>query len=204
MRNFRNLSRLINGTAEQKLLLPRNGTTMIFLAWTRRLYKVLSADASPAAIAFGISIGLALGCVPLWSGVGAILLLSMLIFRVQISSAMLSAALAKLLIALGFGTVFLPVGEMVLETEPLRPFWTTVLNLPVVAWLDLDSIAVTGGLLVGLLAAILVFWPVRQSIVSYRRWVHTKLAQSRFFQTITNFWFIKALRFIFIGGEAIT
>jgi hypothetical protein len=64
-------------------------------------------------------------------------------------------------------------------------------------------LAVTGGALVGLVAGILAFWPVRQSVISYRRWIHAKVSQNRFFQTITNFWFIKGLRFIFIGGEAI-
>ena len=176
---------------------------MILLAWIRRLYKVLSADSSPGAIAFGISMGLVLGCVPLMSGVGLVLLLALLIFRVQLSSAMMAAAIAKLLIALGFGTVFVPVGAIVLETESLRPLWTTVLNLPVVAWLDLDCLGITGGVLIGLVAATLFYWPVRQAVVSYRRWVHAKVAQNRFFQTITNFWFIKGLRYIFIGSEAI-
>jgi uncharacterized protein (TIGR03546 family) len=176
---------------------------MILLAWTRRLYKILSADASPAAIAFGISMGLLLGCVPLWSGIGIVLLLALLVFRVQLSSAMMASAIAKLMIALGFGSAFVPVGKMLLEADSLEPLWVTVLNLPFVAWLDLDCLAVTGGTLIGLVAAILAFWPVRQSVISYRRWVHAKVSKNRFFQTITNFWFIKGLRFIFIGGEAI-
>jgi hypothetical protein len=58
-------------------------------------------------------------------------------------------------------------------------------------------------LFAGTSLAVLAFWPVRQTVVSYRRWVHEKVSQNRFFQVVTNFWFIKGLRFIFIGGEAI-
>jgi uncharacterized protein (TIGR03546 family) len=177
---------------------------MILLAWIRRMYRILSADASPAAIAFGVAFGLVLGCIPLWSGIGFLFALVALVFRVQLSSAMMSMAIAKLLIAAGGGMAFVPLGQTVLEADALRPTWTTVLNWPIVAWLDLDRLGVTGGLCIGLACAVLAFWPVRQLVVSYRRWVHDKVSQNRFFQTITNFWFIKGLRFILVGGEAIS
>jgi uncharacterized protein (TIGR03546 family) len=176
---------------------------MILLTWIRSLYKVLSADASPAAIAFGIAFGTLLGCVPITSGLGLLLVAAILVFRVQLSSALLAMGLAKLAIACGAGAIFVPAGEMLLENDPLRPMWTTVLNLPVVAWLDLDVLGVMGGAAIGLAAGLALFWPVRQLVVSYRRCVHEKVAQNRFFQTITNFWFIKALRFIFIGGNVV-
>jgi uncharacterized protein (TIGR03546 family) len=183
-------------------ILARNGFTMILLAWIRRLYKILSADASPTAIACGIAFGLVLGCVPLGSGIGIALLLAALIFRLQVSSAMMAMAVAKLLIALGAAAAFVPMGSIILESNSLKPIWSTALNWPVVAWLDLDCLGVTGGLAIGIIMGTIAFWPVRQAVVSYRRCIHEKVAQNRFFQAITNFWFIKGLRFIFIGGEA--
>jgi uncharacterized protein (TIGR03546 family) len=176
---------------------------MLLLAWIRRLYKILSADASPTAIALGISFGLVWGCVPFGSGIGIALLITAMIFRLQLSSAMMAMAIAKLMVAVGAGMAFVPIGSAILEADALRATWTLVLNLPVVAWLDLDILGVTGGLFAGTSLAVLAFWPVRQTVVSYRRWVHEKVSQNRFFQVVTNFWFIKGLRFIFIGGEAI-
>ena len=177
---------------------------MLLLMWIRRLYKVFSADASPSAIAFGIAFGLTLGCVPLLSGIGLLLLVLTLIFRVQLSSAMMAMAMAKLLIAVGGGMAFVPVGQVLLESETLKPMWTTVLNLPVVAWLDLDCLAVSGGAALGVVAGAGLFWPARQLIISYRRFVHERVSQNRFFQTITNLWFMRGLRFIFVGGDMVS
>ncbi len=176
---------------------------MILLAWIRSLYRVLSADASPSAVALGIAFGMLLGCVPITSGLGLVLVAAILVFRVQLSSALLAMGLAKLAIAVGAGVAFVPAGALLLENESLRPKWTTVLNLPVVAWLDLDVLGVMGGAAIGLAAGLALFMPVRQLVASYRRCVHEKVSQNRFFQTLTNFWFIKALRFIFLGGEVV-
>ena len=59
---------------------------MFVLAWIRRLYKVLSADASPSAIAFAAAFGLAAGFVPCSSGYTQLLVLLVVVFRVQIST----------------------------------------------------------------------------------------------------------------------
>jgi uncharacterized protein (TIGR03546 family) len=172
---------------------------MLLLTWIRSIYKLLSSDSSPAAIAFGVAFGVLLGCVPLWSGLGMVLLAAMLVFRVQMSSALAAMALGKLMILCGVGTVFEYVGVVLLEPPPLRPLWTSLLNMPVVAWLDLDAVAVTGGAVVGVVVGGVLFWPIRQLVVGYRKFVHEQLSGNPFFQFMTNFWFIKALRFVFIG-----
>lgn len=177
---------------------------MLLLAWTRSIYRTLSADASPAAVAFGIALGVVLGCVPLLSGLGLVFIAAVLVFRVQLSAMLLALGLAKALLATGLGLLFVPVGETVLETQWLRPFWTHALNLPVVAWLDLDRCAVTGGAVVGIAMGVVVFWPVRKLVVAYRDFLHAPLSHNRFFTTVTNFWFIKILRFIFIGTKVVS
>jgi len=48
---------------------------MLILTWIRKLYKTLSADASPEAIAFAASFGIMLGFLPVQSGIFFILLL---------------------------------------------------------------------------------------------------------------------------------
>ena len=138
------------------------------------------------------------------SGLGLVLIAATLLFRVQLTSALMAMGIIKGLVALGLGAAFVPVGETLLENDALRPLCATVLNLPVVAWMDLDSLGITGGALVGLAIGLVAFWPVRQTVASYRRFLHDRVTRNRFFQTVTNFWFIKGLRFIFIGNEAMS
>jgi uncharacterized protein (TIGR03546 family) len=175
---------------------------LFVLIWIRKIYKTLSADASPAAIAFGVLFGLTLGFIPLFSGLGMLLIASTLIFRVQISSMLLAFGLSKLLYAAGLKELFLPIGSAILETESLKGFWTWFLNLPVITWLDLDRLAVTGGAAAGLALGLILFWPICALINGYRRYVHEKVSQNRFFKWLTNFWVIKILRFIFLGVQS--
>lgn len=172
---------------------------MFILAWIRSTYKALSADASPTAVALGLAFGILLGCVPLLSGLGMLLLGCILIFRVQLASALFALLIVKALNLAGLPHLFVPVGEFLLETEGLQGFWTVALNLPVIAWLDLDRLAVTGGAACGLVIGGLFFWPARRLIIGYRASVHEKVSENKFFRWLTNFWLIKGLRFIFIG-----
>ncbi len=174
---------------------------MFVLIWIRKIYKALSADASPPAIAFAVLFGLTLGFIPIWSGLGLFLIASTLIFRVQVSSMLLAFGLAKILYALGLSRLFLPVGEGLHATDGLKAFWTWFLNLPVVAWFDLDRLAVESGAGIGIALGLILFWPICALVKGYRRCVHQKVSQNRFFKWLTNFWFIKALRFLFIGME---
>jgi len=175
---------------------------MFLLIWIRKVYKVLSADASPSAIAFGVLYGLVLGFVPLWSGLGMFLLASLLVLRVQISSTLLVLGIGKGLSLLGLSALFVPLGEMLLEPQAFHGFWTWFLNLPVAAWFDLHYHAVVGGAVLGLLLGLALFWPVRQLVISYRRYLHDPVSSNRFFRWLTSFWLVKGLRFVFVGVEA--
>lgn len=176
---------------------------MLILIWIRRIYKVLSADASPSAIAFGVFFGTLLAMVPLTSGLGLLLIGSLLVVRVQISSALLALGVGKLLALAGLSFLFQPVGEALLEpnSEAVRSFWTWALNLPVVAWLDLHVVAVTGGAAVGLVLGLMLFWLVRKLVVGYRAFLHDRLSSNKFFRWLTSFWLVKGLRWIFLGAE---
>jgi uncharacterized protein (TIGR03546 family) len=172
---------------------------MIILVWIRKIYKALSADASPSAIAFALAFGLTLGFVPLTSGVGLCLLLALLIFRVQLSMGLLAWAAGGLL-RLGLSGLFFSVGDALLEAEPLRGFWTWFLNLPVVYWLKLDYPAILGGAVTGVVLGAALFVPVRLLVLAYRKWAHDRLSQNKFFRWATNLWLIRLLRFVFIGA----
>ena len=174
---------------------------MFILSFIRSLYKVLSSDSSPSAVAFAACFGVIAGSVPLWAGLFWLMLACILVFRVQISTAIFAWGITRLLCLAGLAGVFERVGVRLLENDALRGFWTWFLNLPVIAWLDLHRYAVLGGAVVGILISLVIFFPVRQLVVGYRRYVHEKVSRNRFFRWLTSFWLTKLLKLIFVGAR---
>ena len=171
---------------------------MFVLAWIRKLYKVLSADASPSAIAFAAAFGIMAGLLPFTAGLTLLLIALVLVVRVQVSAAIAFWAIASLF-RLAALPLFVEVGESLLEAESLKGFWTSLLNLPIVAWLDLHVYAVLGGAVVGFAVGAICFYPVRTLVIAYRKWAHDRLSQNKFFRWLTNFWLTKAFRFVLLG-----
>lgn len=172
---------------------------MFFLTLTRKLYKVLSSDSSPSAVAFAVAFGILAGCVPVTSGLTLFLLLCILVFRVHVAAALLAWGLTRLLSTLVLARLFEGVGEALLEPEALHGFWTWFVNLPVVAWFGLTQYAILGGAVVGVVLGAALFVPIRMTVISYRKWLHERVSSNRFFRWLTNFWVVKLLRFVFVG-----
>ncbi len=173
---------------------------MLLLAWIRKIYKVLSADASPSAIAFGAAFGLSLGCVPVMSGAFLFMLLLLLVVRVQVSAGILFWVIGRLLTLVLAKVAFYPIGDALLYTEALMGFWTSLLNTPFFAWSGFDYPAVLGGFVFGAVVGAFLFVPIRLLVIAYRRWAHEKVSKNKFFRWLTSFWFIKALKWVFVGG----
>ncbi|HVR76725.1 MAG TPA: TIGR03546 family protein [Planctomycetota bacterium] len=174
---------------------------MFVLTITRKLYKVLSSDASPTSIAFAVAFGVMAGSVPVFSGFSLFLLMVILIFRVQLTAALLAWGLVRLASVLGVARVHEALGERVLEAESAHAFWTWFLNLPIVGWFGFERYVVVGGALTGILLGAALFLPVRLGVIAYRRWAHQKVSDNKFFRWLTNFWIVKALRFVFLGAS---
>jgi len=170
---------------------------MFLLVWTRKFYKILSSDASPEAIAFAVLFGLTAGFVPLSSGIGLVLVLLVVIFRVQVSTAIASCIVGVLIRAAGAVALFDSMGRAL--HNPESGFLNWLLDIPGVEWLDLRIPAVVGGLVAGVVLGGILFVPVRLVVIAYRRWAHEKVSKNKFFRWLTNFWVVKALRFLFVG-----
>jgi uncharacterized protein (TIGR03546 family) len=175
---------------------------VFILTFIRKLYKTLSRDSSPTAIAFAAAFGTLAGCVPVTSGLALFLAVLVLVVRVQVSTALFAWALARLASVAGLALLFEPAGEALLEAGALRGFWTWLLNLPLVAWFDLHHYAILGGAVVGSVLGASLFVPVRLLVIGYRRFVHEKASQNRFFRWLTSFWVVKVLQWVLVGGRA--
>ncbi len=174
---------------------------MFVLKLIRGFFKGLAGAESPTQIALGFWLGLMLGLVPFFEswGMALALLLVILMFRVSFPFAFAATAIAKLC-----GETFLlnlrgKVGYAVLESPSMGDFWTSVLNLPGLALLSLDRYIVMGGALIGLVAGAVCFFPIRWAVARYREAVVARLSKSKLFKTITNLWFMRALKWLLIG-----
>ncbi|MBN1441450.1 MAG: TIGR03546 family protein [Planctomycetes bacterium] len=174
---------------------------MLILTWIRRIYKILSKDGSPAAIAFAAAFGLTAGFLPPTAGLTILLILLVLLIRVQISTAIAFWAIGSL-VRLPASGLFAWIGERLLEAEPLRAFWKWFVGLPVVAWLDLDYYAVLGGAVAGVLLGGALFEPLRRIVIAYRAYAKDRLEKSKFFRWLMRLWIFRLLRFVFVGTSS--
>ncbi len=173
---------------------------MFLLTLIRKLYKVLSSDSSPSAVAFAVAFGILAGCVPVLSGLALFMLILTLVFRVQIAAALFAWGLTRLACIAGLARGFESLGEGLLENEALKGLWTWACNAKILGWFGLNYYAILGGAVSGLVAGAVLFLPVRWAVVGYRRFAHEKVSQNKFFKWLTNFWVIKILRFVLIGS----
>ena len=172
---------------------------MFVLKLIRGFFKGLAGAESPTQIALGFWLGLMLGLVPFSSGMGIALLLVILMFKVSFPFAFAAMAIAKLCRVTVLLNTSAQVGYGTLESRSLESLWTSALNLPGLALLNLDSYTVMGGALIGLGAGAVCFFPIRWAVKRYREAVVARLSKSKLFKTITNLWFMRALKWLLIG-----
>ena len=172
---------------------------MFLLKLIRKLFKGLSGAESPTQIALGFGLGLTLGFVPFSSGMGICLLIVILICTVSFPFAMVAWALGAALRTALLAGLFVKFGHWILMTLPLQGLWTFLLKLPLVALLKLESFAVMGGTVFGLLAGAALFAPVRFLVTRYRERVVERLSESKLFKFLTKIWLVRALKWILIG-----
>lgn len=172
---------------------------MWILKLIRKLYKGLTGAESPTQIALGFGLGIMLGLIPFKSGMGILLFVAILAFKVSFPFAVVGWAAAAALRAAALGPIAVDVGTWVLWDLPLRGLWAFLLNLPVLAILDLEKHGVMGGALLGCSSAAVLFFPIRFLVIRYREVVVARLSKSKTFKYLTNMWLVRMLRWILIG-----
>ncbi len=170
------------------------------LKLTRWIYRTLAGGTSPSQLAYGLCLGFFIALLPFSAPLTWVLLSLLLFTRASVWLLMLSATLLKPLYALGLHKGCWHVGRWLLEDATFaRPLLERVLRAPVVALLGFDRYVVMGGFVVALALTIVLFIPIRRFVIWFRAQIQPHAEQSRFVRTIMGFWFVKALRFVFVG-----
>lgn len=157
---------------------------LTLLKLLQSIIKALHSDGTPGQVASGIALGAVLGLTPLMNVHNLLIFSLIVILNVSFGGGMLGWAL---FVPVGFllDPVFHRVGFALLESQALRPMWTTWYNVPLVPYTNFNNTIVLGSFVGWLVLAIPIFFAARYGIVRYRATIGERVRQSRWYKAIT-------------------
>jgi len=157
------------------------------LGLLRKLISGLSENTTPGQIAGGVAFGVIIGLVPKANLTAQILLVLLMIFRTNVSVALVTATLVTLITPLT-DLAANPLGFAVLQAPALNGMWTKLYNMPVVPWTDFNNTIVMGSLLIGILLFAPVFVAAKKAAVLYDSTYRQKILGSKFVKALKSSW----------------
>jgi len=130
-----------------------------------------------------MALGLCLGLTPIGSLHNLVVVAIAMLTTVSFPGFMLGWAVA---VPVGFALdpLFHRVGMAILLDDRFAPFFTWVVNTPVVAWSRLNNSIVIGSLVCWLVAVIPAAFVFKALVAKYREHVFARLEQMKVFQAI--------------------
>jgi uncharacterized protein (TIGR03546 family) len=156
------------------------------LKWVTKFLAGINANKRPGEIAAGVAFGFLLALQPGWTIAG--ILLFALAFMLKIN--MPALFLSLFLFTLASPVLDVPsdlVGGFILNQAALQGVFTYLYNLPLVPYTRFNDTLVMGGLALGLLAWLPLFFAFRALVGIYRNTVREKIANSNLFKAFMKF-----------------
>lgn len=156
---------------------------MLLLKFLQSLFKALNSEGTPGQVAAGMALGMVFGLTPLLSLHNVVFFAIAMLTTVSFPGVMLGWVLA---VPLGFlfDPVFDTLGYALLSTDALTPFWTAVVNTPILALFRFNNTIVLGSLVAWLLALVPLYFLFRTLITRYRTTVYARLEKTRLFKAV--------------------
>jgi len=153
------------------------------------LFKMLNSETGTNQIAAGLALGFALGMSPILSLQGFIIIILMLVFRVQIGAATLSAFFFSF-IAYILDPLFHWVGDEILYMNSLQALFTTLYNMPLIPFTRFNNTIVMGSGVVGFILFIPLFFMFQILIKNYRVTVVARFKETKLWKSfqLTSFY----------------
>ena len=148
-----------------------------------KVIVALNGNLRKEQIAAGFSWGILLGLIPAGNIFWITLFLVSFLFRNHHGSKLLGIAILKLLSSTVAPLVDL-AGWEILHIEALRPFFTSLYNMPFVPLTRFNNTLVAGGLTLGLLLWLPVFFLVLFLVPLYRHTLSPKIRELTIVKTI--------------------
>ena len=148
------------------------------IALIAKIFAALNANRRPGEVAAAFACGMLLGILPagnlLWVG----LFVVFFFFKMHLATMLLTIAFFKVWIGLT-DPLLDRLGLVILEQPALRPFFTSVMNTPVLPFLRIDNSLVTGGLAAGIVLWVPFFFLGLLIVRIYRTTLRDKIGSSR-------------------------
>jgi uncharacterized protein (TIGR03546 family) len=147
------------------------------------LFGALHSEGTPGQLAAGIVLGSFLGLTPLLNVHNAIVFAALVLLNVSFAGGMLGWAL---FIPIGFllDPLFDWMGHALLLAQPLRGFWTSLYNTPIVPLTNFNNTVVLGSVVFALLFAVPLFFAMRLGVVRYRATIGERVRQSKWYRAV--------------------
>ncbi|HEV8510536.1 MAG TPA: TIGR03546 family protein [Gemmatimonadales bacterium] len=147
------------------------------------LFGALHSEGTPGQLAAGIVLGSFLGLTPLLNIHNAIVFAALVLLNVSFAGGMLGWAL---FIPIGFllDPLFDWLGHALLLAQPLRGFWTSLYNTPIVPLTNFNNTVVLGSVVFAVLAAVPLFFALRVGVVRYRATIGERVRQSKWYRAV--------------------
>jgi uncharacterized protein (TIGR03546 family) len=142
------------------------------------LLKLLNSETGQNQIAAGIAAGFILGMSPSLSIQTLLVFLCLVIFRVQMGMAFLSAFFFKF-IAWLLDPAFHLVGSALLEMPSLQGLWTQMYNMPIVPLTRFNNSIVMGSGVLAIVLSPVIFFAGRSFVVKYRETVVARFKETK-------------------------
>ena len=142
------------------------------------LIRLLHTEGSVRGIAAGVALGFVLGLSPALSLQSILAIIVLLIFRIQITAALISSFFFKF-IAFLLSPAFDSIGRAILEFEPLKPIFTTLYNLPIIPYTQFYNSVVMGAGALSIVLSPVVYMLARFVISKYQKTIAAKFNNSK-------------------------
>lgn len=158
---------------------------MLLLKFLQTMFKALNSDGTPGQVGMGMAIGLCFGLTPLVSLHNLVVLAIAMLTTVSFPGVFLGWAIAT---PLGFALdpLFDRIGMALLTQESLAPFFTWVVNTPVVALSRLNNTIVLGSLVSWIVLLIPSYFVFRVLVDRYRAHVLAYVQKFKIVQAIQS------------------
>lgn len=164
---------------------------MFWLQIVKSFIQILRSGQTPRQIAGGFALGAIIGLMPFFTLQGLCLWFVILVLDVNLSAALLAAALFSLF-AYIFDPLFHALGFFLLvETFFLRGLWTTLYNAPVAPLTRFNNTIVLGSFVASLLLFLPVYFGMHRFVLAYRTHLHTRVERLKIYQVISKSGLVK-------------
>lgn len=149
--------------------------------------SILKSNVSPRETAVGVLLAMFLGFTPLNGPFALVFFAVFIIFRMSSVSTLFALPVFKLLYVAGLSRVADSIGSyLLLDAGYLKEFWRWLVNLPVIAFLDINNTIVCGGIAMSLALCVPVYFISKKVNVVFRKTYGEKTKNIKMFQWLAS------------------